>query len=164
MMIRKLRAGRVLDALPFTPPASYDVLAVVPIGRRALCLFEHRASRRPSHRALVAISAQRRRPRSHWAAWWLEQCPPLVLDWRTEPYGHRVLHVGKSRPETAALRRASRLGGGPVFNARHERLPAGEWRYAVHLGADLFECYFGDAGSLHVWLDGDRAFLLGDSA
>lgn len=60
----------------------------------------------------------------------------------------------------------SHVGGLPKFHADWINLPEGSWRYVAHLAADLFDSIFGDAGSLHLWLDeeDERAILLPDSA
>ena len=69
-----------------------------------------------------------------------------------------------------AMGRRSKLGGFEVHNADRTEPPrtrSGEpMRYGVHLGADFFDCEFGDAGSLHVWVSAssDEAVAMMDSA
>lgn len=64
------------------------------------------------------------------------------------------------------VRTVSRIGGAPAHNASGAKLPHSGYRYALHLGPDLFGTFFGDAGSFHVWLAnrGKHAFWMGDSA
>lgn len=63
----------------------------------------------------------------------------------------------------------SKVGGFAIHNAEREspQTQRGQpMRYGVHLGGDFFDCEFGDAGSLHVWLSdsSDEAVAMMDSA
>lgn len=50
----------------------------------------------------------------------------------------------------------SKIGGFPAHNAEYQDPPRSRsgqpMLYGLHLAADFFDCEFGDAGSLHVWL------------
>jgi hypothetical protein len=64
----------------------------------------------------------------------------------------------------------SKIGGVPVHNAEYQEPPRSRsgqpMVYGLHLAADFFDCEFGDAGSLHVWLSpsSDEGAAVMDSA
>ena len=64
----------------------------------------------------------------------------------------------------------SKIGGFPAHNAEHQEPPRSRsgqpMVYGLHLAADFFDCEFGDAGSLHVWLSpsSDESVAVMDSA